>query len=635
MPHRAPSALERLVAAIRRRLDDGSRRDGATGSPAEGDEAPGADAAQRVRSIGWVLGLVLLIVGIAVPGLAADGDLDPTFSDLGAFQLDSVTGFETARDLVALDSGEVVGLIDGSDHVRLLKLSPAGEPVLGFGTDGLADVSDADRRANTMTTDAAGGFIVAGAGYNPVAMTNTPWLARVDADGELDSTFGTDGYAVIGDSSGEFHDVATDSAGRIVGIGNMFEDIVVARFTPDGDPDPSFGTGGLLTLPNGANGRAVHGLVQTTDAIIVAGAIATDDSDVFVLRVTEDGEVDPTFPTVVLNPLGTGFFERVSAIRADPNGRIVIIGFAESAGVDSFLIRLLPDGVLDRSLAGVGMTRIEPLDEVTALGLAVDASHRIIVAGNGLQPGETDRSGFVTRLGPNGLPDLGFGDGGVTVIDPSDGFDSTVALAATAEHVFAGGTTDPGGEPHLLITAHTAPLPDPTFDDIVGSPFQGDIEAIAAAGITVGCDSAGNYCPDDPVTRGQMAAFLVRGFGYTDDGGGDVFADDDTSTFEADIDRLATAGVTLGCDEAGNFCPADLVTRGQMAAFLVRAIGLTAGAGDDLFIDDDQSVFEADIDRLARAGITRGCDDARHFCPTDNVTRSQMAAFLARALGLD
>ena len=80
--------------------------------------------------------------------------------------------------------------------------------------------------------------------------------------------------------------------------------------------------------------------------------------------------------------------------------------------------------------------------------------------------------------------------------------------------------------------------------------------------------------PDDLVTRGQMAAFLVRAMGYADVGGGDLFIDDDGSTFEADIDKLGVAGVTLGCNPPANdrFCPDDLVTRGQMAAFIRRAL---------------------------------------------------------------
>jgi hypothetical protein len=71
-----------------------------------------------------------------------------------------------------------------------------------------------------------------------------------------------------------------------------------------------------------------------------------------------------------------------------------------------------------------------------------------------------------------------------------------------------------------------------------------------------------------------MAAFLVRALGYTDDGGGDLFTDDDDSIFESDIDKLATAGVTLGCNPPVNdmFCPGKAVTRGQMAAFLHRAL---------------------------------------------------------------
>jgi hypothetical protein len=72
-----------------------------------------------------------------------------------------------------------------------------------------------------------------------------------------------------------------------------------------------------------------------------------------------------------------------------------------------------------------------------------------------------------------------------------------------------------------------------------------------------------------------MAAFLVRAMGYTDNGGGNLFVDDDGHLFENAIDKLGTAGVTQGCNPPTNdrFCPDDKVTRGQMAAFLKRALG--------------------------------------------------------------
>ena len=74
-----------------------------------------------------------------------------------------------------------------------------------------------------------------------------------------------------------------------------------------------------------------------------------------------------------------------------------------------------------------------------------------------------------------------------------------------------------------------------------------------------------------------MAAFLVRALHYTDDGDGNLFTDDDDSIFEGDIDRMGTAGVTKSCNPPTNdrHCPSGNVTRGQMAAFLRRALSST------------------------------------------------------------
>ena len=177
-----------------------------------------------------------------------------------------------------------------------------------------------------------------------------------------------------------------------------------------------------------------------------------------------------------------------------------------------------------------------------------------------------------------------------------------------------------------------------SFSDDDGNTFELDIEWMNRQAITKGCNPPTNdeFCPNDFVTRGQMAAFLVRALGYTDDGGGDLFTDDNNSVFESDIDKLATAGVTKGCNPPinDNYCPDDLVTRGQMAAFLVRALDYTDDGGGDLFTDDDGNTFESDIDKLGTAGVTKGCNPPVNdeFCPNDFVTRGQMAAFLRRAL---
>ncbi len=177
-----------------------------------------------------------------------------------------------------------------------------------------------------------------------------------------------------------------------------------------------------------------------------------------------------------------------------------------------------------------------------------------------------------------------------------------------------------------------------TFSDDDGNIHEGYIEAIAAEGITRGCNPPVNdrYCPGDAVTRGQMAAFLVRALNLPA-ASGDWFVDDDDSVFEGDIEALAASGITRGCNPPDNdrFCPDQLVTRGQMAAFLTRAFDYPRPS-EDFFTDDDGHVFEGDIEALAMAGVTRGCNPPANdrFCPDDPVLRDQMASFLGRALNL-
>ena len=68
-----------------------------------------------------------------------------------------------------------------------------------------------------------------------------------------------------------------------------------------------------------------------------------------------------------------------------------------------------------------------------------------------------------------------------------------------------------------------------------------------------------------------------------------------------------------------------------MAAFLVRALNLETPTASDSFTDDDGSIFEADIETLGASGITDGCTPTT-YCPDRSVTRGEMAAFLVRAL---
>jgi germination protein M len=173
--------------------------------------------------------------------------------------------------------------------------------------------------------------------------------------------------------------------------------------------------------------------------------------------------------------------------------------------------------------------------------------------------------------------------------------------------------------------------PGGTFIDDDGSAHEPDIEALAAAGITKGC-APELYCPDDPVTRGQMASFILRSVDGLVPATRDWFPDDAGSVHEADIDVIAENGITLGYTD-GRFGPLDPVTRGQMASFLVRALRDLAPATKDWFPDDAGSVHEADIDVIAENGIALGYADGT-FRPHASISRAEMASMLVRALGL-
>jgi len=180
------------------------------------------------------------------------------------------------------------------------------------------------------------------------------------------------------------------------------------------------------------------------------------------------------------------------------------------------------------------------------------------------------------------------------------------------------------------------PPPGGTFLDDDQIPEEGYIEAIAAAGMTMGCNPPANdrFCPDRTITRAEMATFLVRalGLGASAD---DRFVDDSGSVHEGAINALAGAGITAGCDLPADdhFCPDQPLTRGEMATFLVRAFGYP-DSETDRFVDDDGLVHEGAINALAAADVTSGCDVDR-FCPWGALPRREMAVFLARALSLN
>jgi hypothetical protein len=151
-----------------------------------------------------------------------------------------------------------------------------------------------------------------------------------------------------------------------------------------------------------------------------------------------------------------------------------------------------------------------------------------------------------------------------------------------------------------------------------------------------------NYCPNNSVNRAQMAIFLLRGIhgsAYTPPPAtGTVFNDVPSNAFAASwIEQLAAEGITGGCG-GGNYCPNNTVTRSQMAIFLLRAkygsSHTPPAATGTVFADIPSTAFAAAwIEQLAGEGITGGCGGG-NYCPNNPVTRAQMAIFLVRSFNL-
>jgi peptidoglycan/xylan/chitin deacetylase (PgdA/CDA1 family) len=158
------------------------------------------------------------------------------------------------------------------------------------------------------------------------------------------------------------------------------------------------------------------------------------------------------------------------------------------------------------------------------------------------------------------------------------------------------------------------------------------ITRLKALAVTQGCGD-GRFCPEDQVTRGQMASFLQRALGLPP-GPTDGFRDvAPSSPHAAAIGALHQAGITKGCDDGRSYCPNDRIRRDQMASLLQRALALPPGPPDRFADVPSTSTHAAAVGAVHQAGITKGCSaDGRLFCPAGRVTRAQTASFVVRAL---
>ncbi len=331
----------------------------------------------------------------AVARYNADGTLDATFGTGGKV----VTAIGASNDFassVAIQSGKIVvaGYAAGGTNIdfAVARYNADGTLDTTFGTGGKVTtaVGNLDDFASSVAIQADGKIVVAGA-TEITLFSNDFAVLRYNVNGSLDTTFGTGGKVVapIGNSDDFASSVAIQTDGKIVVAGassdGATDDFAVARFNANGALDTTFGTGGKVVTPVGSSDDfASSVIVQTDGKIIVAGDSNTGNNDFALVRYNAGGTLDTTFGTggKVVTPIGSSN-DYLYAAALQPNGKIVAAGFAFGTNDDFALARYNTNGTLDTTFGAGGKT-VTPIGAADdyAMAVTVQADGKIIAAGS-------------------------------------------------------------------------------------------------------------------------------------------------------------------------------------------------------------------------------------------------------------
>ncbi len=368
---------------------------------------------------------------------------------------------------------------------------------LPFGTNGLVDVAFdlGGSKADTASAVAQhlGQIYVVGSAQNGPTDVDFA-VTRLNANGTLDTAFGTKGIVAIGfDLGGTNIDRATSvvvqNDGRILVAGFAQidaagdYDFAIARLTATGELDPTFDTDGRQTIAFDFAGstnddRATGISVDANGSIVVVGTVAratAGDTDFGIARLNANGSLDATFDIdgrqTVGFDLGGNNADTAAGLVVLSNNRIVVAGSAAvnaTGDVDYAIARLLENGKLDSTFDTDGKQTIafdlggKNSDEAAAL--AIDSNDRIVVVGT-VESGTTgDRDIGVARLLANGKLDATFDADGQLAL----GFD----LGGTNQDRAAGVIIEPGT--NRIIIAATVDQPTPGDTDIGVARFLPD-----------------------------------------------------------------------------------------------------------------------------------------------------------------
>ena len=363
--------------------------------------------------------------------------LDPTFG-VGGKVTDAALG--GARDFLLEPSGRLIVLADPKAEDSGTVLSaylPDGTLDASFGTGGRAVVtSSVTFWAHIARQPADGKLLVV---YYPYS------LRRFESNGQPDTSFGTGGVVVLDQTLRFPEAIVVQPDGKIVIAGEGWDDDGVLRLLPDGTPDPTFGTGGIvLTATTLDEGLRPYTLALGPDGKIAVGGYYrfVPDPDRAVIQYLNDGTPDPDFGTngLVVTDLSGGF-EYLSSLVYQADGKMIAFGpfsgFVSGSYSSMVAVRYLADGTLDGAYGTGGIAAVDhSFDRDPAIPRAIlDDDGKVLVTAGAM----------LARFTDTGLLDRTLAPCAVAMNPLNDGFDIGVVRRTDGKLLVVGGIR-PRGE---------------------------------------------------------------------------------------------------------------------------------------------------------------------------------------------
>jgi len=442
-----------------------------------------------------------LAVGLlAVPAQAAPGDLDLSFGTGGKVKTD-FGPFSNSANAIAIQADSKIVVVGGSSSgdFALARYNTDGSLDTSFGTGGKVTTDIGVFDVAFAVAIQADGKIVAAGGTAPEGYCCQFALARYNADGSLDASFGIGGKVTTifaGDS--QAFAVAIQADGKIVAAGGSSDpfvtDFALARYNADGSIDTSFGVGGKVTTDFGGFDRASGVAVQDDDKIVAVGA-GGPNNDFVLARYNTDGSLDTSFGTGGKVTTDFGGFDGANGLAIQGDDKIVAAGLGGFFTVFA-LARYNTDGSLDTTFDGDGMVTTQFFGEniESATGVAIQANGKIVVVGSVFST--FDQSFALARYNADGSLDASFGTGGKVTTDfgdPSDvgvlcpparkdcSDDSAKGIAIQSDgKIVAVGGAGPCTPPCMFVLARY--LGDPIATSVPFSTFQAKLKITLRAG---------------------------------------------------------------------------------------------------------------------------------------------------------